>query len=194
MRSKGESMRRLRLLTILLILATAASVSCGGGGDSAPGGGGGTTIYSGSFTPDNANPGANTVSVAGSGNTNIVTLWINVSGTNDVSGAAFDVNFDPTMVQYAGWSPGQLLEQGNHQVTYQLNSQQSGRVIVGVSRTTAGTGANATVATPIIVLQFRVTRAGSSSLGFENADLLNSANPPVAKSGISFSGGTLTAS
>jgi hypothetical protein len=185
-------MRRIHaLLTIATVLALAGSTSCGGGGDAAPSTDGGNTIYSGSFTPDNANPGANAVALGGQGSQNIVTLAVNVAGTNDVSGAAFDLTFDPSKAEFAGWSPGLLLEQGGHQVTYQLNSQQSGRVIVGVSRTTVGSGANAGIATPVVLLRMRVIGSGNSQIGFANADLLNSASPPGAKSGISFSGGTL---
>lgn len=192
MTAKGKHMRRFQWATVPLILAVAASVSCGGGGDSSTGGS--TTIYAGGFTPAEPNPGANSVSMFGSASSNIVTLAVNVAGTNDLSGASFDVTFDPAMAEFVNWSAGQLLEQGGHQVVYQLNSQQAGRVIVGISRTTVGTGANAGIPTAIILLRMRVTRAGSSTIAFENADLLNSGNPPAAKQGISFSGGTLTAS
>ena len=185
-------MRRIHaLLAIAIVLALTGSTSCGGGGDSGASTNGGNTIYAGSFTPANPTPGANSVALAGSSNQNIVTLAVNVAGTNDVSGAAFDLTFDPAKAEFAGWSPGLLLEQGGHQVTYQMNSQQAGRVIVGVSRTTAGTGADAGIATPVVLLRMRVIGSGSSQIGFTNADLLNSATPPGAKSGISFSGGTL---
>jgi len=185
-------MRRTHaLLAIAIVLALVGSTSCSGGGDTAASTGGGNTIYSGAFTPANPTPGANSVALSGSSNQNIVTLAVNVAGTDDVSGAAFDVTFDTSKAEFAGWSPGQLLEQGGHQVTYQLNSQQPGRVIVGISRTTLGSGADAGIATPVVLLRMRVIGSGSSQVGFSNADLLNSANPPAAKSGISFSGGTL---
>jgi len=194
MTAKGEFMRRIQaLLAIPMVLAVAASISCGGGGDSPSGTNNNTTIYSGTFAPDDPNPGANSVALSGSSNQNIVTLAVNVSGTNDVSGAAFDVTFDANKAEFAGWSPGLLLEQGGHQVAYQLNSQQAGRVIVGVSRTTVGAGASAGIATPLVLLRLRAIGAGNSPIGFSNADLLNAANPPATKSGISFSGGTLSA-
>jgi hypothetical protein len=96
------------------------------------------------------------------------------------------------VVEFAGWAPGNLLETGGQQVTYQVNAQQSGRVIVGVARTT-GVGIDAGVSTALIQLRLRATSAGTSAISFQNADLLNSNNPPTEIVGIAFTGGTLTA-
>jgi hypothetical protein len=190
-------MRRFNVSMIVLVLATTVLFSCGGGGgdksDVTGGGGGGSTILAGTFTPTTPSPGANTVSMSGSGTSNIMTLAVNVSGTNDVFGASFDVVYDPTMIEFVNWTTGRLLEAGGHQVTYQVNAQQAGRVVVGVSRTTLGTGASAGVATPLINLQFRLNEPGTSQVAFERAALLNTMDPPQSIGGIAFSGGTLAA-
>jgi hypothetical protein len=144
------------------------------------------------FTPSDSNPGANTVSVMGSASSNIVTLNVMVTGTAGVYGAGFDLVFDPTMAEFAGYSPGNLLETGGQQVTYQINALQPGRVIVGVARTT-GTGIDAGVSTALIQLRLRAKQAGTTEVRFENADLLNANNPPSEIVGIAFAGGTLTA-
>ncbi|HXV75659.1 MAG TPA: cohesin domain-containing protein [Candidatus Polarisedimenticolaceae bacterium] len=182
-----------RLLPLLLVTSL---VACGGGGETSGlsgGPGGGSGILAGNFTPDNPDPGANTVSIHGSSNTNIVTLNVTVTGVTDVFGASFDVTYDPTMTEFVNWSPGSLLESNNQQVSYQINSQQAGRLVVGVARTTPSGGANAGISTGLVKLLFRVTQAGASQVRFERAGLLNSADPPQSIGGIVFAGGTLTA-
>ena len=184
-------MRRIHWTVAIAILTLAMTVSCGGGGgdDSI---GGGSDIVAADFTPTDLNPGANTVSALGSSSSNIVTLSVMVTGTAGVYGAAFDLVYDPGVVEFAGWSPGNLLETGGQQVTYQVNANQAGRVIVGVARTT-GAGIDAGVSTALIQLRLRATSSGTSPIRFENADLLNSNNPPTEIVGIAFTGGTLTA-
>jgi len=184
-------MRRIHWTVAIAILTLAMTISCGGGGGDSPGGGE-TNIFAADFTPTDLNPGANTVSALGSSSSNIVTLSMMVTGTSGVYGASFDLVYDPDVAEFAGWSPGNLLETGGQQVTYQVNAQQSGRVIVGAARTT-GVGIDAGVSTALIQLRLRVTAAGVSQIRFENADLLNSNNPPTEIVGIAFTGGTLTA-
>ena len=128
-------MRRIHWTVAIAILTLTVTISCGGGGgDSSTGGG--STIVAADFTPTDLNPGANTVTVQGSASSNIVTLSAMVTGTAGVYGASFDLVFDPGVAEFAGHSPGNLLETGGQQVTYQVNAQQAGRVIVGVARTT----------------------------------------------------------
>jgi hypothetical protein len=184
-------MRRIHWTVAIAILTLAMTISCGGGGGDSPAGGG-TTIVAVDFTPTDLNPGANTVSALGSSSSNIVTLSVMVTGTPGVYGASFDLVYDPDVVEFAGWSKGNLLETGGQQVTYQVNAQQSGRVIVGVARTT-GVGIDAGVSTALVQLRLRARAAGVSPIRFENADLLNSNNPPTEIVGIAFTGGTLTA-
>jgi hypothetical protein len=191
--TKEKTMRRFHWILIALFLTVTVSCGGGSGGGGVTGGGGGSTIYAGSFTPAEPNPGANSVSLMGSASSNIVTLAVNVTGTNDVFGGSFDLVYDPTMAEFANWAAGSLLESGGHQVSYQVNAQQAGRVIVGVSRTTIGAGADAGISTALVQLRLRVIEAGSSSVRIENADLLDSQNPPGPIAGIAFSGGTLSA-
>jgi len=102
------------------MLTLTVTISCGGGGDSGPTGGG-TTIVAADFTPTELNPGANTVSALGSSSSNIVTLSVMVTGTAGVYGASFDLVYDPDVVEFAGYSPGNLLENGGQQVTAQID-------------------------------------------------------------------------
>jgi len=187
-------MRRIHwtVAVTILSLTLAVTISCGGGGGGDSSTGGGTTIVAADFTPLDLNPGANTVSAQGSASSNIVTLSVMVTGTSGVYGASFDLVYDPAVAEFAGYSPGNLLETGGQQVTYQVNAQQAGRVIVGVARTT-GVGVNAGVSTALIQLRLRAIHAGASQIRFENADLLNANNPPTEIVGIAFTGGTLTA-
>jgi hypothetical protein len=184
-------MRRNHWILAIAILTLTVTISCGGGGGGGSTGGG-TTIVAADFTPAVATPGANTVSALGSASSNIVTLSVMVTGTSGVYGASFDLVFDPSVAEFAGWSPGNLLETGGMQVTYQVNANQAGRVIVGVART-SGAGVDAGVSTALIQLRLRAIHEGTSSVRFENADLLNANNPPTEIVGISFSGGTMTA-
>lgn len=181
------------LSTVVMGVVLTLACGGGGGGDVVSGGGGGSTIVAASFTPEIASPGANNVSTVGSPNSNIVTVTVMVTGTSDVYGASFDLVFDPTVAEFVGWSPGTLLESGGRQVSYQVNSQLPGRVVVGASRTQPIGGADAGVSTGLIQLRLRANRAGTTSVRFENADLLDSQNPPQDIGGIQFSGGTLVA-
>ena len=100
----------------------ALSLACGGGGDESaavvPGGGGGSTVSLG-FTPDQPNPGGDTVSASlesSAGDT--VTVAVDVTDTNNLYGAAFDVVFDAAVVQFVSFVPGNALESGGQAVNY----------------------------------------------------------------------------
>ena len=184
---------------VFTIIMVAAALGCSGGGKGAAsvvgGGGGGSTTVAGLFSSADPSPGANTVSTTGTsgtgGSANLVTLNVNVTGTNDVFGAAFDLQFDPAMAEFANWTAGNLLESGGQNVAYQVNATQPGRVVVGASRTgTSGTNATGTVT--LIRLTLRVTQAGSSLVTLENGALYGSQSTQ-AMTGIAFSGGTLAA-
>ena len=137
--------------TLLLVL----SVACGGGSaDVASGGGGGSNLIVASFVADEPNPGADTVSFAESNSSgNLVTLQVNVTDTNDVHTAAFDVVFDDTLVEYVGYTVGNLLEQGGNTPLYQVGPS-AGRIVVGVSRG-GSTGTNAVGSQVLMSLNFR---------------------------------------
>ena len=73
-----------------------------------------------------------------------------------------------------------------------LGSSSSNIVTLSVMATGTA-GIDAGVSTALIQLRLRATSSGTSPIGFENADLLNSNNPPTKIVGIAFTGGTLTA-
>jgi hypothetical protein len=100
---------RARLaLQLLLLLAWVALVGCpaGGGGDSRfPDGGMLPDDLSVSFTADNPNPRAATISMAdGTTDGNAFDVRVLVTGIDDFFGAAFRVTFDPAVVVYVGFS------------------------------------------------------------------------------------------
>jgi hypothetical protein len=180
----------------LVLFSLCAALACGGGSggsDVVSGGPGGSTNLSGSFTPDAQNPAGNTVYTTGTNSGALVILNVYVNNTNDVFGASFDLLYDPTMVQFENWSPGELLEFGGQSVAYQVNATEPGRLVVGVARTSAGVGVTTTTAKKLVNLTMRVTDSGNSAVQYANATLLDSQNPPEVKSGIAFFGGTLTA-
>ena len=189
-------MRLRDALTILLcaMLAT-LSAACGGGS----GGGGGEAApapsFAGSFTPDTDTPGSQTVSMAqASTSGDLVTLEVNITDTVDVYGASFTVAFDPGAAQFIRRAPGSVLESGGEIVLYQHSVPQPGRLEVGVARIEDNPGADVSGTGALVTLTFRVTSAGTSTVSFENADLLNSQPPqPQPIPGLSWSGGTLVA-
>lgn len=177
----------------LLALATA----CGGGGasESLGNNGGGSTTMIASFTPDDPVPGSGTVSMAeGAVSGDLVTVNVQVTGTNSIFGAAFDVAYDGSTATWTGWGAGSLLEQGGHVPIYQVAESQPGRLVVAATRQGVGTTAvNATGTTTMIQLTFRVTSVGTWPVGFESAELLDAQLSPQPIPGINWSGGTLVA-
>ena len=170
------------LFVILLVVAP----GCGGSS-----GGGMIPALTASFVAGNPIPGTDTVSMArASLNGDEVTLSVNVTGTNDVYSAAFDVVFNPPTVVFVGHAPGNLLEDGGNAPTYQAVAQ-AGRVVVGASRVGSVPGANAVGSRPLINLTFRVTRVGNVQVTLENAALLDQNLNPIPA--INWSGGTLQA-
>lgn len=184
-------MSRNRWTAVIAIMTLALTLACGGGGANVPTDEITKTGDIAHFTPADPNPGANSVSLQASIATNIATLSVMVTGTAGVYGASFDLIFDPDIVEFAGYAPGNLLEADGQRVVYQINADQAGRVIVGVARTT-GAGIDAGVSTMLIRLHLRVRQLGVSQISFERAELLNSNNPPTEIVGIGFTGGTLT--
>ncbi len=173
------------LLTATLLLFGTA---CGGGGGPAPGGGGGSNLVAASFVADEPNPGADTVSISEAGSSgNIVTLRVDVTDTNDVHTAAFDVVFDDNLADYVSHTAGSFLEQGGNSPTYSVG-QNNGRIVVGVSRS-GNSGTNATGSRTLINLNFRVNQVGQAQVNVVNASLRDGNLNDI--SGIGWFGGTL---
>jgi len=140
-----------------------------------------------------SNPGANTVNM-GPGNAvdDHVTERVRVTDTSGVYGAAFDLIYNPIMVEYVDWAPGSFLEQGGQTPNYTVQEQAPGRVVVGVSRTGNVGGATATGSPVLVDVLFRVIQAGNSNVTVQNGVLTNNQIPPGALSGIVWFGGYVT--
>jgi len=187
-------MRRVGLVSSLVLFLVATA--CGGGGDrsAVPGGPGGSSNLAGSLTPDQPTPPPGSVSMQSAATSgNLVVVRFDVTDPSDVYGAAFDVVFDTAMAEYVTWAPGTLLESGGQSVAYQVSNASAGRVVVGASRSGSSSGATATGSQALITLTFRVIEAGTSTLGFQSATLLDSQSPPQPIPGTTWAGATLVA-
>jgi hypothetical protein len=144
------------------------------------------------FTPDVVSPPPGSVSMSeGDLCASTITVWVNITGTNDVYAAAFDVQYDPTRIAYVGFVRGTALEQGGFGVSYAVSPSPPGRLVVGVSRMGPVPGASVFGTQPLIGLTLRVLSPSMSPLVFSNHSLLNSALQTIP--GISWSGGILRA-
>lgn len=187
-----------RLVTFLSLLAVIILTACGGGGgdgDAVPPDptGGGSSLIGAGFTGAVANPGANTVSMSRrSVSGNMVTVNVNVTDTNDVYGASFDVTYDSSFADYVSWTGGTLLEEGGHSPYYNVYEATPGRIVVVASRSGSVPAVDVTGTTVLIRLTFRVNSTGASAVGFENAHLSNASVPPDNLIGITWEGGDLT--
>ena len=170
-----------RALPLLLLISLVVVAACGGGSPagSSGGGGGGSGTISASFAAAQPSPtGPNEVSMAqGAVNGNLVTIAIQVTDTDDVFGASFEVGFDTSKVSYEGFGPGTILESGGNNPQYTVTAT-GGMVFVGASRSGAASGVDVGATATLISLTFRVTDVGTMPVDFANADLLdNQANP-----------------
>ncbi len=165
-------MTKRTMYTLLLVLVT-ASLACGGGGGSDGGMTGGTGV-AGTFSPAQANPGPDTVSMGQqSASGNLVTVAVNLTDTASVYGALFDMTYPASFVEYVSWSPGTVLEAGGQQVNYIVDAPTSGRLVISASRLGAAPETNVTGTETLIRITFRVTRVGSGSVGFENSAIVD---------------------
>jgi hypothetical protein len=186
---------KVRLKAVITVLATVAmSLACSGGSsDGEVLGGGGSTAIAASFTPDEPSPGANSASMMPVGSQGaLVTVGIGVTDTDDVFSAALDVTFDPSLVEFVDWAPGDLLEASGQQTQY-LVAPQDSRVVVGASILGGVDGVDVTGSATLIQLTFSAIQAGSSSLDFDNMALLDSQSTPQEIPGVTWAGGTVVA-
>jgi len=187
-------MKKHAVLLVLTILALGA-VACGSGGGS--GGGPGTPSgLSAGFTPDQPNPGSDTVSSAeGSSSGELVTVEITLTDTNDVYGASFDLTYDADAADFVGWDNGNMFEQGSHSPIYTVNEVANGQIVIVVTRQgsppTAAVDASGT--RTIIELTFRLEEAGSTNVQFQSNAILDDQPLPQPLTGMSWFAGSLTA-
>lgn len=178
----------------LVVLGLFAMVACGGGG----GGGddvtrGGSSNILAGFSAAMPNPGPDTVSLTEqSAAGDLVTVRVRVTDSSDIYGAAFDLAYDASEMEYVSWTAGTLLEQGGQSPNYTVQASQPGRVVVGVSRIGNVGGASTTGNRPIIHIVFRVTRLGDTTVFVQNGSLSDNQLPPQDIPGISWFGGYAT--
>ena len=130
----GRGFPMKRILTVALCLLTA--VACGGGGSDGGVVGGGSTTLTVTYSPANANPGPDSVSLAqGTIQTNLITLDVLVTDAQGVYGAGFDLSYNSSSLTFVGYSPGTILESGGNSPSYQVSAPSPGDLVVGVSRT-----------------------------------------------------------
>lgn len=186
---------RNRLQWLGLILA-AMVLHCGGGGDDkgvVPGPGSGSSNLAGSFTADAPSPGPQTASLAeGEVSNNFVTIEVQVTDTDGIFGAAFDLTYERTFVEFLSWAPGDLLESDGQSALYQVNDV-GGRVAVGASRIGAS-AVDVDGTKTLIHLTFRMIQEGTSQAGFGDMSLLNAESPnPQPIAGLQWVGGQFSA-
>ena len=187
-------MKRITIHAFAALLAATASLSCSGGGGGGPVTPGPAPSFITSFTPDQPNPGNNSVALSqASGGSSLLTVSVDVTGVNDVFGASFRITYDPALVEFENWSPGSLIEGSGATALYQVSAITPGVVDVGVSCAGCATGIDVGSSSTIIDVIFRAIASGSSALGFVSPDLLDSQSPPGPIAGITWDGGTMTA-
>ncbi len=186
-------MRLATVITTLLLLVLGPGC---GGSDGGSGSDGGPSL-SLSFTPDEDNPGNNTVTLAPqSSSGGMSAIAVNVTDTNGIFSTALEITFDPTVAEFVGDSPGNLLESSAtpiYLVSSPSEANQNGRIVIGVSLPNGASDTDVTGAATLIVLTFEAVQAGGTALAFENQALHDSQTPPQDLPGIAWYGGSLVA-
>ncbi len=191
---------------MVIAIVCALSLACGGGG-------GGFVPPAGlnvTFTPDNAAPGAMTISM---GRPAVIgesfQIPVIVTGIDNFFGAAFHVNFDSTTARFLGYVSELDTEYFIEEVgvTVQINAVSGGAgvVLVTATRQQGAGGVYVSGVTPaapdnvLIVLNFRATgTTAGNTFTFSNQEV-NACNdatetcPVVNPAALTWSGGTMVA-
>jgi hypothetical protein len=188
-------MRRIHMLVSLIAISCTA-LACGGSG----GGGaadvldpGGQPQVSASFEADQPSPSGGTVSMSeGTRSSDMVTVRIDVTGATSLFGASFDVVYNPTSVEYVGYSAGTALEHaGQGSVVYEISPRSNG-LVVGATLVGTDEGVTFGGTRPLLHLTFRLLRPGAVPVGFEGEPALLDDQPePQPIQGLNWFGGTL---
>lgn len=157
------------------------------------------------FTPENPDPGPGGIYLSYNPAQSIgATLALDIkmnsfSATTPAFGAAFDLDFDPNVLTFAGFVEGDFFQKGdlpeNGSVVH-LVVMQSGtlnKLIVGISQNAGDAGSSGSGV--IITLKFNVAMASQtlqSNINFSNMNLLSLSGAVI--DGISWQNGLLTQS
>jgi hypothetical protein len=183
-------------MTCSLLMMMLCVTACGGSGGDGAAAGGTVPIPSGlaaTFTPAQSSPGPDTVALAG-GTTSgdEITVMVNVTNTDTIYGAAFELLYDPSLVTFRRHRAGSLLEQGGHTPFYQASTPVAGRLVVAATRQGNVPAVNVTGTDPLIELTFRMNTAGVSDLSFiPSAALFDDNIQPQPLPSLSWYGGSL---
>jgi len=190
------AIRRAGILACFFLLAL---VNCGGGGGGGGDDGGGLVVdfapaclsgdlcYAGSVTMQKG-------AVSGS----VFEVQVVLNKLNTIIGAAsLFVGFDPTLVDYQGFTKGPALRVGSTDATYLL-TEGTGELEISITPVTAK---SLTSAQTMITLTFKALKAGSSNLTFKDSDILDGSalyapapGPIILLGADGWSGGLATAS
>lgn len=183
-------MRRFIIPVLMFFLS-----ACGSGGDTSKtmGAGTGAILYSVSFAPDSA-PASMTVSAAYNetmSTTDETAIDISADDikSDSLFAAAFDVNFNGDILEYAGYKPGTYFEDsGNTGYLVETEQDSSGRLVISVSNSiddpaVSGSGR-------IVTLRFKIKTSGTSKVSFSRANLIDNSGIYLKK--LKWIGGELT--
>ncbi len=184
----------------LIVAFAVAAFACGGGGG---GGGNPPAALIASFTPGNATPGANTLSMTATTAGAAFSVQVNVTGINDFFGAGFRVNFDPVTASFSGFSSaGSLLGTGAGTTEFQADLVSPGEIAVAATLQGQLAGIDVAATQLLITLNFTataVTPANQLTFGTAAERLVTTCPAPpaactdVPDANLTWSGGTMTA-
>jgi hypothetical protein len=181
-----------RIISILSLLAIVFLTACGGGGgtDGVTSTGGGSSLLAATFTPEQPEPGPNSVSLQeGAHSGNSVTIHVEVTDTTDLTGGSFDLYYDPARFTFMAFSAGDLFESSGVTPIYGVNEPVSGHLVVGIG---SGSAVPVNGSEILIRFTFRADAQGSGLVTLDMADLQDGSGGLV--SGVTWSGGTLIGS
>lgn len=183
------------LTSCAVLVATLLAFACGGSDGGTTGGiiddGGGSNLLALGFVPGADAAAPDRVRMTeGAATANLVTIPVQVTDTDGVYAAAFDVVYDPAVADFVQWTQGSVLESGGAAVQYQVQEVRSGRIVIGISRQGGVPGVNVSGTGTLVNLTFRAVNVGNGSAAFESAALLDSSVPPAPLAGIEWFGGT----
>lgn len=162
-------------------------VACGGGGSVTEVGG-----LSVQFTAEQSSPLANSVSLQDGGVLDdVATVVVQAEAITLLAfRTTFTLRFEPAVVEFVGWEPGDFFEQrtAHPNVTYTIRHPgASDRLTVGIVK--SGTLAGSFEDGVLVKLHFRAIAAGASMLIFEEPSLADANN--ISAQNVSWFGGRL---
>jgi hypothetical protein len=187
----------------MVLLAGVTSPGCGGGGGDpvAPPG------LNATWTPDNAAPGAMTLSMGtGSSSGADFSFPVQVTGIDDFFGAAFRVSFDSSTAGFAGYSAnGSVIDDGGATVLINAVLGAPGEVFINATRQQGAggvyvPGVDVGATATLITLNFRATVATQqpNNFTFTNREVQTCNDgtevcDPVPDANLTWSGGSMQA-